>query len=587
MASLKEYLSGVFSDAFEAQGIDRKYGIVVESQRPDLGQFQCNGALAAAKEAKKNPRMIAQALVEQVEKNEAVENLTIAGPGFINITLTDHFLSAHLEELRYDPRLGCEPRLIEKTVVVDFGGPNVAKPMHVGHLRSSIIGDSLQRLFRFLGATVHGDNHMGDWGTQMGMLICELRLRTPELPYFDSQPHETYPDESPVSLSDLEEMYPTASARCKSDQEAMAEALRATTELQQGRPGYVALWKHFVRLSLEGLKRDFDRLGVAFDMWLGESFYKDRMDTLVTGLERAGIAEESEGAWVMRVARDDDTREIPPLMLVKSGGGYLYGTSDLAAIQYRVEELGADEIVYIVDKRQDLHFEQVFRAARKAGISVDVSMSHAGFGTVNGPDGKPFKTRAGGVMKLSDLMEQVVSKARERMDEAGVAGEFSEEEREDIALKVGLAALKFADLSNNRTSDYVFDIEKFTKFEGKTGPYLLYSAVRIKSILRNAAQRGVSSGPIQPPGDTERGLILILSRLPDILNEAADGYLPHYLCDFAYALSQEFNRFYRDCHILNEKNNARQGSWMSLAGLVLSELELVLELLGIAVPERM
>ncbi len=587
MASLKEYLSGIFSDAFEAQQIDRKYGIVVESQRPDLGQFQCNGALAAAKEAKKNPRMIAQALVKQVEKNEAVESLSIAGPGFINITLADSFLSSHLEEIRSDSRLGCEPRLGERTVVIDFGGPNVAKPMHVGHLRSSIIGDSLQRLFRFLGATVHGDNHMGDWGTQMGMLICELRRRNPELPYFDENTHDEYPSEAPVSLSDLEEMYPTASSRCKGDEEAMSEALKATVELQQGRPGYVALWKHFVLLSVDGLKKDFQRLGVTFDHWLGESFYKDRMDALVAGLKETGNAEESEGAWVMRVARDDDTREIPPLMLVKSGGGYLYGTSDLATIQYRVEEFGADEIVYVVDKRQDLHFEQVFRAARKAGIAVDVSMNHAGFGTVNGPDGKPFKTRAGGVMKLGDLMEQVVAKARERMDEAGVANEFSEEEREDVALKVGLAALKFADLSNHRASDYVFDIDKFTKFEGKTGPYLLYSAVRIKSILRNAAERNVSAGPIQPPTDAERNLMVALSHLPDVLNEASGGYLPHYLCDFAYALSQEFNRFYRDCHILNEKDTARQGSWMSLASLVLAELELVLGLLGIEVPERM
>ncbi|MFW6221438.1 MAG: arginine--tRNA ligase [Fibrobacterota bacterium] len=588
MSSLSTILTDIFSSAFEQLGLEKRFGQVIESGRPDLGQFQCNGALACAKQTKQNPRKLAENIIEIVRSQEILENLTIAGPGFINITLSDSFLAHHIGQMHNDERLGCPKTESPKKVIIDFGGPNVAKPMHVGHLRSSIIGDCLQRLIRFLGHEVTSDNHMGDWGTQMGMLICELKRQKPQLPYFQEQFSGEYPAESPVTIQDLETMYPQASQRCKTNPEDMAEAVAATSELQRGRKGYVALWKHFVALSVAELQRDFSSLGISFDHWLGESHYKERMEELVNELRRSPYTEISEGALIIPVARKDDKKEIPPLLIEKSGGGFLYGTSDLATIQERVERFGAEEILYVVDKRQGLHFEQVFRAARKTGIAPEsVTLKHLGFGTVNGPDGKPFKTREGGVMKLSELIVQVTQKARLRMEEAGVAQGFSEQEKALIAGNVGLAALKFADLSNHRESNYIFDLDKFTQFEGKTGPYLLYSAVRIKSILRNAAKKGISGGPILSPADPERKLMLVMGQMPDIFQSTRESYLPNYLCDFAYSLSQEFNRFYRECHILNESDKARQASWVSLIEVVLRQMELTLSILGIDVPERM
>ncbi len=588
MRSITSLLTELFAKAFCAQNLDPRYGQVVESARPDLCQYQCNGALAAAKQARRNPREIAQAIRDRVSESEMLEDLSIAGPGFINIMVNDAFLARHMQTLTNDSRMGAPVVDSPRQALVDFGSPNVAKPMHVGHLRSSLIGDSLQRLLRFLGEQVTTDNHLGDWGTQMGMLITELQRRQPNLPYFDPSFAGPYPENPPVDLADLERMYPEASKRCKGNEHDMAEAVSATAELQAGRPGYIALWKHFYALSLTELKRDYERLGIDFDYWLGESHYRDRMERLVARLKAEGKAEQSEGAWIVPVTDPGDTREIPPLLLEKSGGGFLYGTSDLATIEERVERFNAEEILYVVDKRQALHFEQVFRAAYKTGIAPSSTvMAHVGFGTVNGPDGKPFKTREGGVMKLSDLVEQVTARASERMAEAGVAEGFSEEERSEVARKVALAALKFADLSNHRESDYVFDIDKFTRFEGKTGPYLLYSAVRIKSILRNVAERGFDASALLPPTDPERKLMLLLGNAPNSLLAAREGYQPHYLCEFAYALSQEFNRFYRDCHILSEQDAARRGSWISLVKLTLAELELFLGLLGIELPDRM
>jgi arginyl-tRNA synthetase len=585
---MQSMLSDIFADAFDQIGLDRRFGQVTESARPDLGQFQCNGALAAAKEAKRNPREIAQQITERLTRHPSIESLSIAGPGFINILLKDAFLARYANDMLQDERLSCPPTSTPRTVIIDFGGPNVAKPMHVGHLRSSIIGDSLQRLLRYSGEKTIADNHLGDWGTQIGMLITELRQRNPQLPYFDEQYDGAYPEQPPVSLGDLEEMYPMASKRCKSNEQDMAEAIQATAELQQGRPGYVALWRHFYDLSLRALQKEFERLDIHFDFWLGESHYKQRMEAMVERLKMEGKAVASEGAFIIAVSRDDDLKEIPPLLIEKSGGGYLYGTSDLATIEERVERFDAKEIVYVVDKRQGLHFEQVFRAAHITRIAPsDALLVHVGFGTVNGPDGKPFKTREGGVMKLGDLVERVNAKALERMAEAGVAKNFDEKERRGVASMVGLAALKFADLSNHRESNYIFDIDKFTQFEGKTGPYLLYTTVRIKSILRNAAERGIKGGAITAPGDAERKLLLLAGRLPDVLRIARESYLPNYLCDFAFTLSQEFNRFYRDCHILSEKDRATQGSWISIIRLMLAQLELILGLLGIQTPERM
>ena len=588
MSSIKKILSDLFSKTFEECGYDGKHGFVVESQRPDLGQFQCNGALAAAKSAKKNPRDIAQNVIDKLQHTDMLRNLTIAGPGFINITLSDALLAQHINALVSDDRLGSPAEPIPKNVVIDFGSPNVAKPMHVGHLRSAIIGDSLQRLLTFSGHTVISDNHIGDWGTQMGMLICELKSRRPDLPYFDENYTGPYPEEPPVSLSDLEEMYPVASKKCKEDATLNKDAIDATDELQRGRAGYRALWNHFAGLSIPALKEDFNKLNIFFDHWYGESFYTDRMKALVKKLKAEGYAILSDNALVLPVAEEDDTKEIPPVMLVKSDGGFLYGTSDMATIEFRRETFNADLILYVVDKRQGLHFEQVFRAARKTGIAApDTVLEHVGFGTINGPDGKPFKTRAGGVMKLGDLISQVTQKARERMEEAGIARDVSTEEFDDIAKKVGIAALKFADLMNHRLSDYVFDIDKFCRFEGKTGPYLLYTAVRIKSILRKAGEGNVTAGEILEPKDRERNLMLLLSSMPDVLKSAEENYAPNYICDFAFNLSQEFNRFYKDCHILRETDTALQGSWLALSTLCLRELELLLGLLGIEVPERM
>ncbi len=588
MSSLSSILTEIFGAAFEQLGLEKRFGQVIESGRPDLGQFQCNGALACAKQTKQNPRQLAQSIIDIVRNRSCIQSLSTAGPGFINIVVSDTFLADHTQAVRGDKRLGCPDAKFPQKVIIDFGGPNVAKPMHVGHLRSSIIGDCLQRLLSFLGHDVISDNHMGDWGTQMGMLNCELKRSRPDLPYFNPDFTGDYPSESPVPIRDLETMYPQASKRCKGNAKDMAEAVEATSELQKGRRGYVELWKHFVALSVTELQKDFEALGITFDHWLGESYYKQRMEQLVDELRQSEHAQVSEGALIIPVSREDDKKEIPPLLVEKSGGGFLYGTSDLATIAERVEKFGAQEILYVVDKRQGLHFEQVFRAARKIGLANEsVTLNHLGFGTVNGPDGKPFKTREGGVMKLSDLITLVTEKARIRMEEAGVAQGFSEQEKALVAKKVGLAALKFADLSNHRESNYIFDLDKFTQFEGKTGPYLLYSAVRIKSILRNASEKGITGGAILPPTDPERKLMLILGQMPDVLKSSRDAYLPNYLCDFAYSLSQEFNRFYRECHILSEEDKARQASWISLIETVLGQMELVLSILGIEIPDRM
>lgn len=588
MSSITDILTQITAKAFVSHGASAAYGVVGISQRSDLCQFQCNGALAAAKELKKNPREIAESVKAELEAGEIIENVSVAGPGFININVSDKFLSEYTGQSAADPRCLCNEFNAGRKVIIDFGGPNVAKPMHVGHLRSTIIGDCLQRLFRFTGADVESDNHLGDWGTQMGMLIMKLKEVSPGLPYFDEDFTGPYPEHPPVGLEDLESMYPEASKECKADKAKMDNALKATHELQNGRPGYAALWTHFVNLSESGLKKDFDFLNVHFDHWLGESSYADDMKKLVDTFKEQGLAQKSEGAWVVPVSRDDDKNEVPPLLLEKSGGGFLYGTSDLATLAFRMVNFAPDEFVYVVDARQSLHFTQVFRAARKTGlVPEDVVLEHVGFGTVNGTDGKPFKTREGGVMKLSDLISMAIEKAKERMDEAGIASTYPPEEQDEIARIVGIAAVKFADLSNHRMSNYIFDIDKFTKFEGKTGPYLLYTAVRIKSILRKCDDAGISGGSIARPGEGDRKLMLALGQFPEAVHSTVTAYAPNILCDYAYAVCQEFNYFYHSCHILSEKDKDRQESWVGLCELVLCQIGTILELLGIQIPERM
>jgi len=587
--SLLARLSETVGDAFEAAGVNRSYGTVVVSKRPDLGQFQCNGALAAAQSVGRNPREIARTVAGALTATEMFAAVSIAGPGFINLTLTDAAIAAVTQEAVDDDRCGCDTVEHPVRYVVDFGGPNVAKAMHVGHLRATIIGDSLQRLFRFLGHHVISDIHMGDWGTQMGMLIIEVERRYPDLPYFDASFGGPYPAESPVTLDDLQEMYPAVAARVAEDAAEAERARRATTELQNGRPGYRALWQHFANVSIDAQRADFEALGVKFDLWYGESTVHDRIKPLLERIKSSGHAVISDGALVVPVAEDGDQMEIPPLLLTKSDGSYLYTTTDLATLDQRIAELKAEDILYVVDARQALHFIQVFRAARLTGVVPDdVALEHIAFGTMNGTDGRPFKTREGGILKLKDLIAMVTDAALTRLAEARIAESYPDEERAAIAKAVGLAALKFGDLSNHRMSNYVFDLDRFSSFEGKTGPYLLYGAVRIRSILRKAAEHGFLPGPIaDPTTDVERDLMLFLARLSDSLARAAELRAPNHVAEFAYDLTTRFNRFYEQCHILSEQDVERRGSWLSLVAVTLRELTLTLDLLGISVPERM
>src|ERR1700761_9026802 len=488
MTSLAAELSRIAGQAFAAEGLAEGFGQVQASDRPDLAPFQCNGALAAAKASKNNPRAIAEKIAARLRAEGIFSNVEIAGPGFLNLDLADDAL---------DARISAEPQALApngKTVVIDFGGPNIAKPMHVGHLRSSIIGDCLQRLYRANGWRVISDVHLGDWGLQMGQLISEIEIERLAPIYFDPNVIGPYPEESPVSMDDLETLYPRASAACKADPARLEAARRATVDLQAGRPGYRALWRHFVKVSERGLEREFGALGVRFDLWNGESSVDALIAPMIEDLKQRGLASLSEGALVVDVARDGDKKPMPPLILVKSEGGVLYGTTDLATIIERVRAYDPDLILYVVDHRQHGHFEQVFRAAQKCGLSGKAELEHVGYGTMNGPDGKPFKTRAGGVMKLHDLIAMATAEAQKRLAEAGIGADYSAEERGEIARKVGIATIKFADLSNHRTTDYIFDLERFSKFEGKTGPYLQYAAVRIQSILRKARGEGHAGG---------------------------------------------------------------------------------------------
>ncbi len=559
------------------------------SNRPDLGQFQCNGALAAAKELGRNPREIGRMVAGFLEEASEFEAVSLAGPGFINITLTDSFLADHVRSTALDARYGVPLLEAPVRVIVDYGGPNVAKPMHVGHLRAAIIGESIKRISRFLGNDTLGDVHLGDWGLQMGMLIAELEHRRGDLPYFDADFSGPYPLDPPVTVDELERLYPEANARAKADETVMEAARRATAELQSGRPGYVALWRHFVNVSIESLKADYHELNVDFDLWLGESDTQERIQPMIDRLVEEGYAFQSEGALVIDVTEPEDKRELPPLILRKGDGAVLYGTTDLATIEQRVTELEARLILYVVDKRQSDHFTQVFRAAHKTGIAPEcVQLEHIGFGTMNGKDGKPFKTREGGVMRLRDLMQMVTDKARERMREAGVAEGYGEEETGSIARLVGMAALKFADLMNHRTRDYVFDLERFSSFEGRTGPYLLYTVVRTKSILRNARARKIEEGTPGPPTSAmERDLLLAISAFPDAVHLAYSQRAPNHISEYAYNLATAFNRFYREHHILNEPDTGRRASWLGLARLSAAVLEKALYLLGIEAPERM
>ncbi len=586
MPTLQQYVTDIVSAAFSAAGFDTSYGAVVFSERPDLSQFQCNGALKAAKQYGQSPRSIAEAVSVQLQQNtEILSNVQVDGPGFLNISLTDTAIAAQLNQYAQSEIVPQDQN--PQTVIVDFGGPNVAKPLHVGHLRSSIIGDSIQKLHRALGHTVYGDIHLGDWGTPMGILIAFIQREQPELIYFDPTITDGYPAESPVSMADLERLYPAGSTLLKEDAEFQRAAQQATAELQAGRPGYRALWNHFITVSEVGLKDNFKSLGVEFDWWYGESHYHDRIDPLVEKLKSEGIAVESKGALIIPLPEQNGT-EIPPLILLKSDGAFLYSTTDLACVDERVHDNHANQIIYVVDQRQHLHFTQVFSAARLAKLCPEnVPLIHAGFGTINGSDGKPFKTRAGGVMRLRDLITMVTEKATERMVEAGMSQEYPEAEQKEIARKVGISALKFADLINNRTSNYIFDLDRFVSFEGKTGPYLVYTAVRIQSILRKLKVQPDTDFVMQAPTDVERGLMLTLSQLPDVVNATLEGLTPHTLAEYGFTLAQEFNRFYQQTSIIHEQDTQKQQGWLALSLFTLKQLTWITEILGMEIPERM
>jgi arginyl-tRNA synthetase len=584
---LRQRLERHVRAAFAEAGLDPALGAVDVSRRPELAQFQCNGAMAAAKAARRNPRDIAAAIAAALADATLIARVTVEGPGFLNITVTDAALAEASAALVADKRLGVAPAAPALPVLIDFGGPNVAKAMHVGHLRSSIIGDTLQRVFRFAGHAVESDIHLGDWGLPMGMLIAEIARAQPDLPYFREGAPGPFPPDSPVTIDDLERLYPVAAQRAKDDPAFREAARRATAELQSGRAGYRALWAHFIGVSIATLRGEFARLNVAFDRWDGESSVNDRIGPMVARLRGAGLVEISDGAEILRVARDGDAKEIPPLILVKSDGGAMYGTTDLATIEARAQGRFALAL-YVVDQRQHLHFEQVFRAASLAGMTSGLALEHVGFGTVNGPDGKPFKTRAGGVMKLGDLITMATEEALARLAEAGLAQDTDAAERAEIARIIGVAALRFADLVNHRLSDYVFNLERFTRFEGKTGPYLVYTAVRARSLLDKAAARGFAAGALQAPAtDAERRLMLQLHGFADAVAGTVEKRAPNILCEWAFLFAQDFNSFYQACHILSEGDAALRGARLRLVEASLALLDQVFALLGIERPVRM
>ncbi len=586
--SVASHLSELAGSAFAALGLDPELGAVVPSNRPELAQFQCNGAMAAAAEAGQPPRQIAEQVAARLRHDPGLKSVVVAGPGFINLTLTDSALAAWAQAASDDSRLGVDATSDPRTVVVDYAGPNVAKAMHVGHLRATIIGDSIARCFDFVGHRVIRDPHFGDWGQNMGLVIAELERRHPDWPYFDPAYSGPYPDRSPITLDDLQEIYPTAATRSASDEDFAETARTATVELQRKRPGYFALWQHMRNVSLEAQRADFSDLGVDFDIWYGESDVADLLEPLVERFRQSGVAEESEGALIVRVNEPDDNRDYPPLILVNRRGGYLYSTTDLATVWYRAEQLQADLALYVVDARQADHFVQVFRAARRAGIAGSMATEHIGFGTMNGPDGRPFKTREGGVVSLRDLIQMVEMAALQRLKEADIASDYADTERTEIAHMVGIAALKFGDLHANRTSDYVFDLDRFSSFEGKTGPYVQYAAVRIRSLLRKAEEGGLAPGAVRPPSAIpERDLILALLHLPEVVQRVIDLRAPNHLAEYVYDLAGTFNRFYDACHVLSEPDPERRDSWLTLCRLTLDALIRALDLLGIEVPERM
>lgn len=595
MKTLIDLITEEVTKAFTAHGYDGKYGKVTLSNRPDLCEYQCNGAMAAAKEYKCAPFMISDKIAETLRENIMFESAESVKPGFINLNLSADFTVQYVNNMKKDKgRFGCEQTKNPKTIIVDYGGPNVAKPLHVGHLRSAIIGESVKRIGKFMGHNMIGDVHLGDWGLQMGLIIVELKERKPELVYFDESYEGEYPKEAPFTISELEEIYPVASAKSKEDESFKEAALLATHELQQGRKGYQALLSHILNVSVTDLKKNYENLNVSFELWKGESDAQPYVPDMVQMMKDRGFAYMSDGALVVDVSEETDTKEIPPCIILKSDGASLYSTTDLATIVMRVQEYHPDSIIYLADARQSMHFIQVFRCARKTGlVNSDVELKHIGFGTMNGNDGKPFKTRSGGVMRLEYLLdeinEEMLKKITENQKEKDNL-DISDEEAAQIAKTVALAAVKYGDLSNQAGKDYIFDIERFTSFEGNTGPYILYTIVRIKSILKKYEQtaQGLPEGDMLPPvSASEKSLMLVLTRFNAMMESAFEETAPHKICAYIYELANAFNGFYHETRILSEENEEQKQSYVGLLMLTKDILETCINVLGFSAPERM
>lgn len=588
MNTIIDLIAEEVKNAFQNAGYDPSYGRVTLSNRPDLCEYQCNGAMAAAKAYKKAPIMIAKDVVEQLSGSQTLELAEAVNPGFINLKVSGDFVAQYLTAMRLSDHLGVEKAKEPKKMVLDYGGPNVAKPLHVGHLRSAIIGESIKRMGRFLGHEIIGDVHLGDWGLQMGLIITELHKRQPELVYFDENYQGEYPEEAPFTIGELEEIYPAANAKSKEDEAYKAEALEATHQLQMGNRGYRALWRHILKVSVTDLKRNYANLNVDFDLWNGESDVQDYIAPMVKDLKDRGLAYEDQGAIVVDVKEETDTKEVPPCMILKSDGAALYTTTDLATIVERMEKYQPDEILYVVDKRQEMHFVQVFRCARKAGmVKEDTKLSFLGFGTMNGKDGKPFKTRDGGVMRLENLIREINEEMYKKIvDNRSI----KEEDARATAKIVGLSAIKYGDLSNQASKDYIFDIERFTSFEGNTGPYILYTTVRIKSILNRYMEEGKNVGDTvmkAPVSESQKALMLETAKFNSVVVNAFEEKAPHKICSYIYELANAFNRFYHETKILSEEDQKQKESFIALLVLVKDVLEACIDMLGFTAPERM
>lgn len=594
MKTLIDLITEQVTNAFTGQGYDAKYGKVTLSNRPDLCEYQCNGAMAAAKEYKCAPFMISDKIAQALAENELFESVESVKPGFINMKVSPAYLAKYVSDMKADEgRFGCDKAAHPKTIIVDYGGANVAKPLHVGHLRSAVIGESIKRIGKFMGHHMIGDVHLGDWGLQMGLIIVELKERKPDLVYYDESYTGEYPKEAPFTISELEDIYPTASKKSKEDEAFREAAMEATSQLQAGRRGYRALLAHILDVSVTDLKKNYDNLNVSFELWKGESDAQPYIPDMVQMMKDKGFAYMSEGALVVDVKEDTDTKEIPPCIILKSDGASLYSTTDLATIVMRMQDYNPDAIIYLTDQRQSMHFVQVFRCARKTGlVGPDVELTHIGFGTMNGKDGKPFKTRDGGVMRLEYLLDEINEEMLKKITENQKEKEkldISEEEAKQTAKTVALAAVKYGDLSNQASKDYCFDIERFTSFEGNTGPYILYTIVRIKSILKKyTAKNSLPDAPILGAHSaSEKNLMLVLSRFNAMMENAYEEKAPHKICAYIYELANAFNGFYHETKILSEEDLKVQASYIGLLVLTKNILETCIDVLGFTAPDRM